>query len=188
MTSPRNSIRRETGTPWRPLHEVTPARVCADTKTPSSLRCNRCGCLRGGSSTLSARADHLNLSYRHPQGEPCVFSGLDDSFSTISPSMATKQSQAPRADPTALQRLKARSAISRARSSSSASASLSCPSWIVPHPSSVASVTPAPSFLGFAYGRRLPPARQGDLAVDTDRQAQPGRAQSHRGPGRRRRS
>jgi Phosphotransferase enzyme family len=30
------------------------------------LRCNRCGCLRGGSST-SARADHSNLSFRHPQ-------------------------------------------------------------------------------------------------------------------------
>jgi hypothetical protein len=39
---------------------------------PSSLRCNRCGCLRGGSST-SARADHSNLSFRHPQDRPSLF-------------------------------------------------------------------------------------------------------------------
>jgi len=39
---------------------------------------------------------------------------------------------------------------SRARSFSSAWASPSCPSWLGPHPSSAASVTPAPSFLGWA--------------------------------------
>jgi len=84
---------------------------------------------------------------------------------------------------------------SRARSSSSASASSSCPSCLAPHPSSAASVTPAPSFLGwpyfsayaFAFGRRLPLAQQGELPADTDRQAQPARARSHRVPGRRRR-
>jgi len=86
-------------------------------------------------------------------------------------------------------------ATSRVRSSSSASASPSCPSCLAPHPSSAASVTPPLSFLGcpyfgacaFAFGRRLPLAQQGDLPADTDRQAHPARARSHRLPGRRRR-
>jgi hypothetical protein len=50
----------------RPRLTAGPHGVCADTKTPSSLRCNRRGCLRGGSSTLSARANHSNLSFRPP--------------------------------------------------------------------------------------------------------------------------
>src|SRR6266568_167370 len=81
-------------------------------------------------------------------------------------------------------------ATSRARSFSSASASSSCPSWLAPHRSSAASVTPAPYFLGwpyfsacaFPFGGRLPLAQQGDPPADTDRQAQPARARSHRVP------
>ncbi len=51
------------------------------------------------------------------------------------------------------------------------------------------------SFLGwqyfgacaFRFGRRLPVAQQGDLPPNTDQQAHPARARSHRVPGRRRR-
>ena len=98
--------------------------------------------------------------------------------------------------PTLTRRWSSRAAAtSRARSFSSASASSSCPSCLPTDPSSAASVTPAPSFLGwpylgacaFAFGRRLPLAQQGHLPADTDRQAQPARARSHRVPARRRR-
>jgi len=87
-------------------------------------------------------------------------------------------------------------ATSRARSSSSsASASSSCPSCLARDPFSAASVTPAPSFLGWqylaacalAFGQGLPVARRGDLPAGTDQQARPARARSHRVPHRTRR-
>lgn len=43
------------------------------------------------------------------------------------------------------------------------------------------------SACAFAFGRRLPLAQQGDPPADTDRQAHPAKARSHRVPGRRRR-
>jgi len=86
-------------------------------------------------------------------------------------------------------------ATSHARSSSSASASSSCPSCLARDPFSAASVTPAPSFLGWqylaacplAFGPGLPVARRGDLPAGTDQQARPARARSRRVPRRRRR-
>src|SRR6266542_6743191 len=158
------------------------ARGVLASSTPRGAGRRGLALVKASETRLSGSVSFGLLGRTSVPGYPCPTGGLRPGQPRCTP-CRTRRSMIPAA------------ATSRARSSSSASACSSCPSWLAPHPSLAASVTPAPSLLGwpylggcaFVFGRR-PPARRGDLVADTDRRARPARARSDRVRGRRRRS